>query len=292
MPCAIASPNPLPPAAFVVKKGSKTRRATARGIPTPVSVTSIRATVSWACPTIDRLPPVGIASRALRTRSISTSRSSDGAAARMSPSWMSTWTSDRRAVRPCGLLPAPPGQFHHVLDGAGNVGDRDLAVGARLRELLDSFHHRGAVFGSQLDQPQCIRQAPVLDLAALDLGSGDLSPPEHGRQQVVDAVGDAGCHLAAARATFRPAPGAHRRGGALSRRGARSAFRHRRGQPATRSPRVDGAGRRSLLSSSHSPTPTSIGRILSPACSVAPLSDRASGADAPSRTAEMPPTGR
>ena len=69
------------------------------------------------------------------------------------------------------------------------------AVGARPGELLDAPHRRGAVFGRLLDLPQRFEQAPGSISPRSTSRSGQLGPPEHGRQQVVDVVGDAGREL-------------------------------------------------------------------------------------------------
>ncbi len=75
----MASPSPEPPSPLVEKNGSKTRRRTASDMPRPVSVTAMTTVPGGSSRVaIDRVPPSGIASMALRIRLVITSVSAAG----------------------------------------------------------------------------------------------------------------------------------------------------------------------------------------------------------------------
>jgi hypothetical protein len=66
---------------LVVKNGSNTRRRTASGMPMPVSWTAQKTVSSCRPVVIVIVPPLGIASSALKTMFVSASRSSAASAA-------------------------------------------------------------------------------------------------------------------------------------------------------------------------------------------------------------------
>jgi hypothetical protein len=71
MPCVIASPSPVPPS-LVVKKGSKILSLFSSSIPFPVSLIVISIPLSGEInfEETDIVPPLSVASRALRIRLI------------------------------------------------------------------------------------------------------------------------------------------------------------------------------------------------------------------------------
>ncbi len=163
MPCTTARPSPVPrPGALVVKKGSKMRSSVPAGMPAPVSFTESSTmrrpgTVAWrvakSAPTSTfrvrtvRLPPSGMASRALTQRFISTCSSCAG-----SPEMVQS-VLGQLGDQLHRLADDPPEQAlhveHHLVEAQGALGER-LAPGEG-QELADQ---RSGALALPLDLPE------------------------------------------------------------------------------------------------------------------------------------------
>ena len=161
MPQTTASPSPLPCGPFVVKKGSKTRRAVSGGMPTPVSRTVTTAPVAFRASSKTRRPPRGMASSALMRRLVKTSRSSSGAPGHPGDGAGLDvhLVGDAAALRL--VLPARPGHLDDFAHDVEELDPPERPRPARPRELLDAPHRLGAVERRLVDRLEAPRRAPA-----------------------------------------------------------------------------------------------------------------------------------
>ena len=191
MPQTTASPRPLPCGPFVVKKGSKTRRAVSGDMPTPVSRTVTTALVPSVLSPKTRRPPRGHGlervgeeiGEDLAQLLGPPGHPRDGAGLDVD------LVGDASALRL--VLPARPGHLDDLAHDVEELHPTERPGPARPGELLDAPHRLGAVERRLVDR----LEAPG-ELRRLRAAQEQLRAPDDDGEEVVEVVGHAGRHLA------------------------------------------------------------------------------------------------